>query len=177
MLYRPVYIKGQKVMHESLIPVGRPPSPPPQPQAPPPPAPPVEEEEVIENEEAEEELKRLPMLISSYKIVVPPEATRDVLAGRVPYLLVEDQGVTVFRPVHMFAALKLKKETVEKLEDYGCVGAHERFLEKKPKPRVGLGYRRKYISPELIGRGIFGSDKSRRTMSSSPISRGYGPRA
>ncbi|CAH1111316.1 unnamed protein product [Psylliodes chrysocephalus] len=93
--------------------------------------------------------------VPSYKIVVPAEATRDVLSGRVPYLLVEDEGVTVFRPVHMFAALKLKKETMTHLEDYSCLGAHERFLEKRPKKRVGLGYRRKYISPELIGRGIF----------------------
>lgn len=86
---------------------------------------------------------------------MPPEATRDVLSGRVPYLLVEDEGVTLFKPVHLFAALKLRKETVERLEDYSCLGAHERLIDKRPKKRIGLGYRRKYISPELIGKGIF----------------------
>lgn len=95
------------------------------------------------------------ILFYSYKIVIPPEATRDVLAGRVPYLLVEDGGITEFKPVHVFAALKLRKETVHRLENYSCVGAHERFLKEMPKKRIGLGYRRKYISPELIGRGIF----------------------
>ncbi|XP_056634465.1 uncharacterized protein LOC130443724 isoform X2 [Diorhabda sublineata] len=153
MLYKPECSKYRTTtMQEALIPMGRPaPSPPPEPRAPSPTQAAVPEYQELE----EEEMKRLPMLISSYKIVVPAEATKDVLSGRVPYILVEDEGVTIFKPVHMFAALKLKKETIEHLEDYKCIGAHERFLEKRPKKRVGLGYRRKYISPELIGRGIF----------------------
>lgn len=91
-----------------------------------------------------------------HRIVVPPEATRDVLSGRVPYILVENGGMTLFKPAHLFSALKLGKQKMGLLEDYSCLGAHERVLDKRsPKKRMGLGYRRKYISPELIGRGIY----------------------
>ncbi|XP_074035796.1 uncharacterized protein isoform X2 [Leptinotarsa decemlineata] len=72
MLYKPIYVKGRRVMHETLIPMGRPiPSPPPEPQAPNLPEPPVEEEDEVATEDGDEGLKRLPMLISRYKLVVP----------------------------------------------------------------------------------------------------------
>nr|CAI5840404.1 unnamed protein product [Callosobruchus analis] len=165
MLYKPVYLKPKPRELKVEPPEGRPPLIPPPAywgvptlQPPPPsPEPGVERHEVsiTDAEVQDENLERLPMLIASYKIVVPAEATRDVLAGRVPYVLVDDEGITIFKPVHVFAALKLKKKTIHRLEDYASVGAHERILDSKPIQRIGLGYRRKYISPELVGRGIY----------------------
>lgn len=159
MLYRPVYVKNAK-MHEALIPKGKPkrerkrtPQPPPTPPPPPEEPQPKQEQEV----EEEEEHEHLPMLITTNgnRIVLPKEATRQVLSGRVAYYLVDDTGMTLFKPKHVFAALKLDKEHIHRFEDYSCVGAHERFLPRRPPKREGLGYRRRFISPELIGRGIY----------------------
>ncbi|CAH2003914.1 unnamed protein product [Acanthoscelides obtectus] len=163
MLYKPVYLKPKPRELRVEPPEGRPPPVPPPAYwgvptlKPPPPSPEpgVEKYERAESESEFEDVERLPILIASYKIVIPAEATRDVLAGRVSYLLVDNKGMTVFKPVHVFAALKLKKKTIHHLENYASVGAHERILDSKPIERVGLGYRRKYISPELVGRGIY----------------------
>lgn len=88
--------------------------------------------------------------------MIPKEATRDVLAGKVPFYLVDDRdGVTLFPAKHIFTALRLDKEHVEKFEDYTCLGGHERVFDKKPKRRQGMGYRRRYISPELLNRGVY----------------------
>ncbi|XP_050292834.1 uncharacterized protein LOC126733543 [Anthonomus grandis grandis] len=102
--------------------------------------------------------KKIPMLIRGIGVhqVIPKEATRDVLTGKVPFYLVDDKdGVTLFPAKHIFTALKLDQEKIEQLEDYSCLGAHERFLAEKPRRKEGMGYRRKYISPELIYRGIY----------------------
>lgn len=150
MLYKPVYLKcPAPIMKEPLIrmvaapqrPVTPPPPPPPDPE----PAP-----------EAPE--PRLPVLVTGpgVNFVIPAEATRDVLTGRVDYYLADDSGVTLFKAKHIFAALKLAKEKQERYEDYSCIGAHQRVLQKRSRPRVGLGYRRRYLSPELIRRGIYG---------------------
>lgn len=113
------------------------------------------------NPKKSEEEKRIPMLIRGRNVhqVIPIEATRDVLAGRVDFYLVDDKDGVIFFPAkHIFAALKLDKEHREKFEDYSCVGAHQRIFEQRPKRRQGMGYRRKYISPELIHRGVYGPD-------------------
>ncbi|CAG9762298.1 unnamed protein product [Ceutorhynchus assimilis] len=105
-----------------------------------------------------EEVKKIPMLIRGIGVhqVIPKEATRDVLAGRVPFYLVDDRdGITLFPAKHIFAALKLDQEHKVKFEDYSCLGGHERFLKEKPRKREGMGYRRRYIAPELLNRGIY----------------------
>lgn len=88
-------------------------------------------------------------------LVVPPEATRDVLAGRVDYYLVDGTGVTLFKAKHCLSALKLDcKMQEERLLGYPCVGGHQQVLEK-PKKK-GLGYRRRYLDPEVAAKGIYG---------------------
>ncbi|KAH1015325.1 hypothetical protein HUJ05_013077 [Dendroctonus ponderosae] len=107
------------------------------------------------------ENKRIPMLIRGVGVhqVIPKEATRDVLTGKVPFYLVDDRdGVTLFPAKHNLVALKLDQEHVEKFEDYSCIGGHERQLKERPKRREGMGYRRRYISPELLNRGIYNVD-------------------
>ncbi|KAL1514016.1 hypothetical protein ABEB36_003345 [Hypothenemus hampei] len=104
------------------------------------------------------ENKKIPMLIRGIGVhqVIPKEATRDVLTGKVPYYLVDDRdGVTLFPAKHTLAALKLDQEHLEKFEDYTCLGGHERLIKERPRKREGLGYRRRYISPELLNRGIY----------------------
>lgn len=106
------------------------------------------------------------------------------MSGRVPYLLVDERGATLFEPKHIFSALKLDQDKKYRLQDFPCIGAHERVLPRKPAPTSSkLGYRRRYISPELIGRGIYGSHDNLRNphdimRSESTLSRDFtGPRA
>lgn len=165
MLFPPVYYKSSKPpMQETLIPMG-PPSrvrkisqQPPQPPNPPPPAPPTQSSaSTSSNNRNTEENQHFPILCCTggVSIVYPKEATRDVLSGRVAYYLADETGMTLFKPKHLFAALKLDEEHKHRFEDYGCIGAHQRFLPRKPPKREGLGYRRRYLSPELVGRGIY----------------------
>ncbi|XP_017777540.1 PREDICTED: uncharacterized protein LOC108563390 [Nicrophorus vespilloides] len=153
-LHRPVYLKGQKML-EAPIPMRPPVQPPP---SPPPQMPTPSPSTINDEDESEEPEVHLPMLISNLgnKIVIPHSATRDVLAGRVSYYLVDETGVGLFKPKHMFAALKLDSEKIHHYEDYPCVGAHQWTLEKKAPKRRGLGYRRTYISDFMITRGIYG---------------------
>lgn len=155
MLFKPVYLKRPSVtiMKQPLIKMGQPAQNPP---TPPPTPPPLVEPEPVPQLPKEE--PHLPLLISGpgVDLVVPPEARRDVLAGRVDYYLADASGVTLFRAKHIFAALKLEKEKQHRYEDYICIGAHQRVLQRQGKPRVGLGYRRRFISPDLIKRGIYG---------------------
>lgn len=78
-----------------------------------------------------------PILISRKGIqaVIPKEAARNVLAGRVPYLLIDEGGVTNFKPMHMFSALKLGKSREQRFEDYSTMGGREGFRENR-KERV-----------------------------------------
>lgn len=142
-------------MHEAPIRMVKPPSPQREPTPPPPPPPPQQPEEPEAEPEANKD--RLPILVCGIgiKSVFPHEATRDVLSGRVDYYLVDDRGMTLFRRKHIFAALKLGKNRIERYEDYPCIGGHQRVFDRKPKERQGLGYRRRYLSPELVGRGIY----------------------
>lgn len=162
MLYKPVYLKG-RAMAQAQIPM-RPPSAPVTPLVDgpdvphvPPAAPlPPHTDADAGNPEDDDEHRHLPVLIHTRtcKTVHPREATRDVLAGRVAYYLVEDDGVTKFPPRHVFCALGLPKTLRDKYGEYPCVGAHQRFLEKKETRRKS--YKRRYISPDLVAKGLYG---------------------
>lgn len=98
------------------------------------------------------------MLISGSgaALVIPAEARRDVLAGRVDYYLVDDTGMTLFKAQHCLSALKLDCKTKQdRLIDFVCIGGHQRVLEEKKKKK-GLGYRRRYLDPEVAAKGIYG---------------------
>ncbi|KAL3286778.1 hypothetical protein HHI36_001273 [Cryptolaemus montrouzieri] len=108
-----------------------------------------------ETETEEESPPRIPMLISNefgLKVVIPKEATRDVMSGKVSYYLVDEKGMTLFEPKHMLVALKLDDEHRRRIQDFPCIGAHLRELPHRPRK---IKYRRRFISPELIGRGIY----------------------
>ncbi|GJQ80818.1 hypothetical protein Trydic_g9405 [Trypoxylus dichotomus] len=76
-----------------------------------------------------------PILISRNGIqaVVPKEAARGVLAGRVSYILIDESGCTHFKPMHMFNALKMSKNREKRYENYAAIGGHERLLDGEPK--------------------------------------------
>lgn len=174
MLYKPVYMPSKKAITKQPPPTRRttkpgpsrpaPPSPPltpppqrhspsPQPRASPPSRPrPDPPEQTPEPE------RRIPMLISSSALVIPAAATRDVLAGRVDYYLVDDTGMTLWRAKHCLNALKLdSKMQQERLLGYACVGGHQQVLEKEGRSKKkGLGYRRRYLDPEVAAKGIYG---------------------
>lgn len=99
---------------------------------------------------------RIPMLISNMgiKSVYPKEATRDVLNGRVAYWLMDENGATLLQPKHLLTALKLTKNNTERVGNFTCLGGHQRIIEQKTE-KIPIHYRRKYISPELIGHGIY----------------------
>lgn len=89
------------------------------------------------------------------QIVYPIESRRDVLMGKVAYIFINEKGSTLFEPQHMFAALKLGKGKQKLYENYTCMGGKtvldaDTRLRKKPIP-----YKRKYISQQLIARGIY----------------------
>lgn len=155
MLYKPVYLKPKK-MKEPLVKMGKPRKQPPNPPSPSPQPPPAATAAPAAPEVLPQEEPRLPLLVSGpgVQVVIPADATRDVLAGKVDYYLVDDSGVTLFKAKHLFCALKLDKEARQKY-DYPCVGAHQRVLQNSGKPKSGLRYRRRYISPELLKKGIY----------------------
>ncbi|KAI4466965.1 hypothetical protein MML48_2g00000339 [Holotrichia oblita] len=72
-----------------------------------------------------------PILISRNGIqaVVPREAARGVLAGRIPYVLIDESGCTHFKPMHMFNALKMSKNRENRYGNYASLGGHERLLD------------------------------------------------
>ena len=127
------------------------------PHVPPAPPPPPHTDADADNpEDDDEHHHHLPVIIHTRKckVVYPHEATRDVLTGKVAYYLVEDDGVTKFPPRHVFCALGLPKSLRDKYGEYPCVGAHQRFLDKKQTRRNS--YKRRYISPDLVARGLYG---------------------
>lgn len=74
-----------------------------------------------------------PVLVSRRGIqaVVPQEAEKNVLAGRVSYTLIDERGMNNFKPMHMFSnALKLGKSK-EELNSYN----HEGGITDKSKER------------------------------------------
>ncbi|XP_050504546.1 uncharacterized protein LOC114333464 isoform X1 [Diabrotica virgifera virgifera] len=101
-----------------------------------------------------------PVLISrgTHQAVIPKDASRGVLAGRVPYVLIDETGVTNFKPMHMMSAIHVNKNREKRIDDY---------LSAVPESDFSTSLHAKSN----------GSDNSRGTMSSSALLRGYGPRA
>ncbi|XP_056635409.1 uncharacterized protein LOC130444344 [Diorhabda sublineata] len=101
-----------------------------------------------------------PVLISrgTLQAVIPKDASRGVLAGRVPYVLIDETGVTNFKPMHMMSAIHVNKNREKRIEDY---------LSVVPDSDSSNYFKTKNN----------GSENSRGTMSSGALLRGYGPRA
>ncbi|KAK7590691.1 hypothetical protein V9T40_002304 [Parthenolecanium corni] len=53
------------------------------------------------------------------QMVVPREAARDVLTGKVPYTLLDENGIQYFKPLHVFNALNLPKVATNRFSNYG----------------------------------------------------------
>lgn len=88
------------------------------------------------------------LLISKKGIqaVVPKEASRFVLSGLISYTLIDDKGITTFKPMHIFNALKLGKQKEMKYHDYSCVGAFDKYAYSVPV-RESLDYNyRNYLN-------------------------------
>lgn len=88
------------------------------------------------------------LLISKKGIqaVVPKEASRFVLSGLISYTLIDDKGVTSFKPMHVFNALKLDKQKEKLYHDYSCVGAFDKYAYSVPV-RESLDYNyRNYLN-------------------------------
>ncbi|XP_044265386.1 uncharacterized protein LOC123011810 [Tribolium madens] len=104
-----------------------------------------------------------PVLISrdTFQAVIPKEAARGVLSGRVPYVLINENGVTNINPTRRFSA-------DVRIDDFSV---RERSSEKDDD--------RKYLQAKSNGTDFsWGSPRSRRAMSSGSLYRGYtGPRA
>ncbi|KAK4884563.1 hypothetical protein RN001_000834 [Aquatica leii] len=147
MLFKPVYLKPK--MREAPIIMGSPPQlrpepepepePVPEPQIPTPePMPEIDPEpELPKVEPALEKQEQLPILAytQGIHVVYPLEARRDVLAGRVAYIYVDENGSSIFRPKHLFNALKLNKEQKSKFTDYSCIGGHQWKLDREHSRR------------------------------------------
>ncbi|XP_066262238.1 uncharacterized protein Rab23 isoform X1 [Euwallacea similis] len=69
----------------------------------------------------------VPVLVTrgNLQAVIPKEAARGVLAGRVPYILIDESGVTNFKPMHMLSSINVNKNRERRIEDY-LSGVRER---------------------------------------------------
>lgn len=80
---------------------------------------------VIEDFLIRKDIVTIPVLVSrqGLQIVIPKEASRSVLAGRVPYVTVDEQGVTNYKPIHLLNAVKLAPTTNGRryLEDHSLM--------------------------------------------------------
>lgn len=67
-----------------------------------------------------------PVLITKkgLQAIVPKEASSSVLAGRVPYLLIDETGISNFKPKHLIGALSMVQNRKKSFDDY--VGAYDR---------------------------------------------------
>ncbi|KAJ8950938.1 hypothetical protein NQ318_008377 [Aromia moschata] len=72
-----------------------------------------------------------PVLITrgNLQAVVPKDAARGVLAGRVPYVLIDESGVTNFKPMHMMAAVQVNRNRERRIDDY-LSGIRERSSDR-----------------------------------------------
>ncbi|CAH0551665.1 unnamed protein product [Brassicogethes aeneus] len=72
-----------------------------------------------------------PVLISrnSYQAVIPKEAARGVLAGRVSYALIDESGITNFKPMHMTSAISVNKNRERRIDDYLSARGREKSAE------------------------------------------------
>lgn len=77
-----------------------------------------------------------PVMINrqGYQMVIPREAERSVMAGRVPYLLVDESGLTNFRPVGEFTSGKYRKRD-RSVDSFSGEGMEKR-LERASTPKL-----------------------------------------
>jgi hypothetical protein len=59
------------------------------------------------------------ILKKGVQMVVPREAARDVLTGKVPYTVLDENGIHHFTPLHVFNALKLPRVATNRFSNYG----------------------------------------------------------
>ncbi|KAK5648519.1 hypothetical protein RI129_003411 [Pyrocoelia pectoralis] len=146
MLFKPVYLKPKMI--EAPIIMGSPPQPAPniqQEQDPEPEPEPEPQHEPLPESSSQPEIptlqvdlppqvtqENLPILAytKGIHVVYPTEARRDVLAGRVAYIYIDEMGSSLFQPKHIFNALKLNKDQKSKYVDYCCIGGRQRALEQ-----------------------------------------------
>lgn len=67
--------------------------------------------------------------------VIPREAERSVMAGRVPYLLVDESGLTNFRPVDAFTSGKYRKRD-RSMEAAAAENKDNKRLERSSTPKL-----------------------------------------
>ncbi|XP_018571990.1 uncharacterized protein LOC111691270 isoform X2 [Anoplophora glabripennis] len=72
-----------------------------------------------------------PVLITrgSTQAVIPKDAARGVLAGRVSYILIDESGVTNFKPMHMISGMQLNRNRERRIDDY-LSGVRERSSDR-----------------------------------------------
>lgn len=61
------------------------------------------------------------ILKKGLQAVVPREAARDVLTGKVPYTVLDENGISYFKPLHVFNALKLPRFATNRFSNYTYV--------------------------------------------------------
>ncbi|XKL63129.1 hypothetical protein PGB90_005493 [Kerria lacca] len=59
------------------------------------------------------------ILKKGMQAVIPREAARDVLTGKVPYTVLDENGIHYFTPLHVFNALKLPRFATNRFSNYG----------------------------------------------------------
>lgn len=59
------------------------------------------------------------ILKKGVQMVLPREAARDVLTGKVPYTVLDENGIQYFTPLHVFNALNLPRVATNRFSNYG----------------------------------------------------------
>ena len=75
--------------------------------------------------------KILLILKSGLQAVVPREAARAVLTGKVPYAVMDEKGIKYFEPLHVFSTMKLPKYAARCFTMYCCPEIDYRVQEPK----------------------------------------------
>lgn len=72
-----------------------------------------------------------PVLIArgNLQAVIPKDSARGVLAGRVPYVLIDESGVTNFKPMHMMSAMQVNRNRERRIDNY-LSGVREHSSER-----------------------------------------------
>ncbi|XP_060522915.1 uncharacterized protein LOC132699912 [Cylas formicarius] len=124
-------------------------------------------------------LKRMrldcPVLVTrgSLQAVVPKDASRGVLAGRIPFVLIDESGVTNFKPMHMLSSISVNKNRERRIGDY-LSGVRERSKSISVEKDEAKNYlQAKSNAPD----GQYMGTARGRAMSSGALFGGYaGPR-
>lgn len=76
-----------------------------------------------------------PVLISrgALQAVIPKDASRGVLAGRVAYVLIDESGVTNLKPMHVKSAIPVNKNREKRIDDY-LSGVRNNSVEREDNP-------------------------------------------